>query len=48
MLPETVARLAELPEVVAIKEASGNLAQMTDIITLAGEINRPTQSASFL
>ncbi len=37
MLPETVARLAELPEVVAIKEASGNLAQMTDIISLAGD-----------
>lgn len=37
MLPETVARLAELPEVVAIKEASGNLAQMTDIVTLAGD-----------
>ena len=37
MLPETVARLAELPEVVAIKEASGNLAQMTDIMTLAGD-----------
>ena len=37
MLPETVARLAELPEVVAIKEASGNLAQMTDILSLAGD-----------
>jgi len=37
MLPETVARLADLPEVVAIKEASGNLAQMTDIMTLAGD-----------
>ncbi|MGD9157573.1 MAG: 4-hydroxy-tetrahydrodipicolinate synthase [Desulfobacteraceae bacterium] len=37
MLPETVAHLAELPEVVAIKEASGNLAQMTDIVTLAGD-----------
>jgi len=37
MLPETVARLAELPEVVAIKEASGNLAQMTDIVSLAGD-----------
>ena len=37
LLPETVARLAELPEVVAIKEASGNLAQMTDIISLAGD-----------
>ena len=37
LLPETVARLAELPEVVAIKEASGNLAQMTDILSLAGD-----------
>ena len=37
MLPETVARLAELPEVAAIKEASGNLAQMTDILSLAGD-----------
>lgn len=37
MLPETVARLAELPEVVAIKEASGNLAQMTEILLLAGD-----------
>jgi 4-hydroxy-tetrahydrodipicolinate synthase len=37
MLPETVARLAELPDVVAIKEASGNLAQMAEIISLAGD-----------
>jgi 4-hydroxy-tetrahydrodipicolinate synthase len=37
MLPETVARLAELPEVVAIKEASGNLVQMAEIVTLAGD-----------
>ncbi|MBN2061938.1 MAG: 4-hydroxy-tetrahydrodipicolinate synthase [Deltaproteobacteria bacterium] len=37
MLPETVARLAELPEIVAIKEASGNLGQMTEIIHLAGD-----------
>lgn len=37
LMPETVARLAELPDVVAIKEASGNLAQMTDIMTLAGD-----------
>ncbi|HBF42223.1 MAG TPA: 4-hydroxy-tetrahydrodipicolinate synthase [Desulfobacteraceae bacterium] len=37
MLPETVARLAELPEVVAIKEASGNLGQMTEILRLAGD-----------
>ncbi|MBW2063960.1 MAG: 4-hydroxy-tetrahydrodipicolinate synthase [Deltaproteobacteria bacterium] len=37
MLPETVARLAELPEVVAIKEASGNLGQMAEILLLAGD-----------
>jgi 4-hydroxy-tetrahydrodipicolinate synthase len=37
MLPETVARLAELPDVVAIKEASGDLGQMAEIIRLAGE-----------
>jgi 4-hydroxy-tetrahydrodipicolinate synthase len=37
MLPETVARLAELSEVVAIKEASGDLAQMAEIVQLAGD-----------
>ncbi len=37
MLPETVARLAELPEVIGIKEASGNLGQMTEIIRIAGD-----------
>ncbi|MFN3535003.1 MAG: 4-hydroxy-tetrahydrodipicolinate synthase, partial [Desulfatiglandales bacterium] len=37
MLPETVARLAETEEVVAIKEASGNLVQMTEILNLAGD-----------
>lgn len=37
MLPETVARLAKLPEIVAIKEASGSLGQMTEIIHLAGD-----------
>jgi 4-hydroxy-tetrahydrodipicolinate synthase len=37
MLPETVARLAELPEIVAIKEASGNLGQMAEIVQLAGD-----------
>jgi len=37
MLPSTVARLAEFPEVVAIKEASGNLPQMTEILNLAGD-----------
>jgi 4-hydroxy-tetrahydrodipicolinate synthase len=37
MLPETVARLAELPEIVCVKEASGNLAQMAEIVRLAGD-----------
>ena len=37
MLPETVARLADLPEVVAIKEASGSLGQMAEIVNLAGD-----------
>ncbi|MDY6972207.1 MAG: 4-hydroxy-tetrahydrodipicolinate synthase [Thermodesulfobacteriota bacterium] len=37
MLPETVARLAELSQVVAIKEASGNLGQMAEVIRLAGD-----------
>lgn len=37
MLPVTVARLAELPEVVAVKEASGNLAQMAEIVQMAGD-----------
>ncbi|MBW1682392.1 MAG: 4-hydroxy-tetrahydrodipicolinate synthase [Deltaproteobacteria bacterium] len=37
MLPETVARLAELSEVVAIKEASGDLGQMAEIVRLAGD-----------
>ncbi len=37
MLPETVARLAELPEIVAIKEASANLGQMAEIVRLAGD-----------
>ena len=37
MVPQTVARLAELPEVVAIKEASGDLVQMAEILRLAGD-----------
>lgn len=37
MLPETVARLAELPEVLAVKEASGNLGQMAEIVRMAGD-----------
>jgi len=36
MLPETVARLAELPTVVGIKEATGSLRHVCDIIRLCG------------
>ncbi|MBA7511953.1 4-hydroxy-tetrahydrodipicolinate synthase [subsurface metagenome] len=36
MLPETLAELAELKNIVAVKEASGNLDQMTQIIELCG------------
>jgi 4-hydroxy-tetrahydrodipicolinate synthase len=34
MLPVTVARLAELPKVIGIKEASGNLSQVSEVIKL--------------
>lgn len=37
LLPETVKRLAEEPNIVAIKEASGNIDQVTAILTLAGD-----------
>jgi 4-hydroxy-tetrahydrodipicolinate synthase len=37
MLPQTVARVAEIPEVVAIKEASGSLGQMAEVVQLAGD-----------
>ncbi|MFQ5848184.1 MAG: 4-hydroxy-tetrahydrodipicolinate synthase [Candidatus Methylomirabilales bacterium] len=36
MLPETVATLAELKNIVGIKEASGSLEQMTEVITRCG------------
>jgi 4-hydroxy-tetrahydrodipicolinate synthase len=35
--PETVARLAEIKNIVAIKEASGSMDQSSDIIKLAGD-----------
>ena len=35
--PQTMARLAEMPEVIAVKEASGNLAQMSEILNLCGD-----------
>lgn len=37
MLPSTVARLAELPNIVAIKEATGDMKQVSDIIRLCGD-----------
>jgi 4-hydroxy-tetrahydrodipicolinate synthase len=37
LLPETLASLSEMPNIVAVKEASGNLEQMVKIIHLCGE-----------
>jgi 4-hydroxy-tetrahydrodipicolinate synthase len=37
MLPETVATLADIPNIVAMKEASGSLEQMTELIILCGD-----------
>jgi 4-hydroxy-tetrahydrodipicolinate synthase len=37
LLPETVARLAEIPNIVAVKEASADLRQASKIIELCGE-----------
>lgn len=37
MLPETVATLADVPNIVAMKEASGSLEQMTELITICGD-----------
>jgi 4-hydroxy-tetrahydrodipicolinate synthase len=34
LLPETVLRLAEIPNIVAIKESSGNLEQISDVLRL--------------
>jgi len=36
MLPETLARLAKIPNIVGVKEASGSLKQMSDVIQLCG------------
>ncbi len=36
MLPETIAQIAEIPQVVGIKEASGSLDQVSRIIALCG------------
>src|ERR1700761_5848421 len=35
LLPETVLRLAEIPNIVGIKESSGNMAQITELLTQA-------------
>jgi 4-hydroxy-tetrahydrodipicolinate synthase len=37
LLPETVARLSKIGNIVGIKEASGSLKQMHDVISLCGE-----------
>ena len=37
LLPKTVAALAEHPNIVAIKEATGNMAQMVQIMALCGD-----------
>jgi 4-hydroxy-tetrahydrodipicolinate synthase len=37
MLPETVARLAEIRNIVAIKEATGNMAQVSEVLRLCGD-----------
>ena len=37
MLPETVARLAEFNEIIAIKEASGSVTQMAEVRELCGD-----------
>lgn len=37
ILPETYRRLSEIPNIVAVKEASGNFSQMAKIASLCGE-----------
>lgn len=37
ILPETVARLADIENVVAIKEATGNMAQVSEVLRLCGD-----------
>jgi 4-hydroxy-tetrahydrodipicolinate synthase len=37
LLPETIERLAEVERVVAVKEATGNMARATDVIARAGQ-----------
>jgi 4-hydroxy-tetrahydrodipicolinate synthase len=37
LLPETVARLADIPNIVAIKEATGSLQQASEVLALCGD-----------
>lgn len=37
LLPETVARLAEIPEIVGVKEATGDMKQASDVLELCGD-----------
>ncbi len=37
MLPQTVARLSEIKNIVAVKEATGNMAQVSEVIRLCGD-----------
>jgi 4-hydroxy-tetrahydrodipicolinate synthase len=37
MTPQTVARLSKMTNIVGIKEASGNLSQMSDIVAACGD-----------
>ena len=37
LLPKTVAKLAEHPNIAAIKEATGNMAQMVELVSLCGD-----------
>ncbi len=37
LVPETVAKLAEHPNIVGIKEAAGNMAQMVELMALCGD-----------
>lgn len=37
LLPKTVAKLSEHPNIVAIKEASGNMAQLVELVSLCGD-----------
>ena len=38
LLPKTVAKLAEHPNIVAIKEATGNMSQMVELVSLCGDL----------